>query len=281
LLIESLPLGASVKEWAAFESAVLGGSATCPPTVSLIELSHGLLSGKVAEEVEKHLAGCRYCAACYRGLTQAREGRQAAALEAMSDLLAEPWEDFPTSQPLTPTSAAPADSPVREFSGSLFTTFLRAAGPRDLLEKLRPALSEVLADVGLASGLADDFRQFVSRELEKRPQFASAGLSGWLEEFAREKLGLGALPRRMGPEDWYEVFVRCVLWRFPDGQDDVARVYAAARNAGMRSWKVDEQGLKKLAAEARVTDVALRQLLKKGRRSTEELARRLGPLAKA
>jgi hypothetical protein len=288
LLAESLVLGLSDGRWAEFEASVLGRTATCPPTVKLIELGRNLLSPSECEEMMQHVRTCPYCDAWHQGFTRPTDGPRGDSLETMRDLLATPWEEALTSEPLMPASTAnvPMDSPWSRFSfSSQSITITRMIGQEEMLL----ALPTLLEDVGLDPDHAKPFQGFLERKKEEMDsRFAAGNWPEWVEQYARQELGLKALPCRPRPEDW-----NSILWRFavrclegttllnPSmGEAGVVSwspsdLYRAMREEPMpSSWPLDDRYVQNLASRVGTKDVEARKLLGKAMKLHQKLTHR-------
>ena len=278
LLIESLPLGANRAQWAEFEAGVLGRTPVCPSIPELIQLGRGDLPGERAQAIRGHAQDCPHCRAWCQGFAPAPDDPRAASVQRSQELAPAPSAVEEPEQPVA--AEAPSgpvaweDRPVANPSGTFNSTFMRFS-PRELIGELRDVLPELLADVGLAPARAESFRQFVLAQLEKDARFASAGLPIWLERFAREDLGLRALPAQLSTNDWEVVLLHCALrylarkppvrFNKQKEKEEAASFYRGVVEEGVQSWQHVGQSLNQLASRTGITREAARELLHEGK----------------
>ena len=277
--IESLPLGASRREWAELEDRVLGRTPDCPALVQLIRLRRDLLSPEDAGEVRRHAAECSYCGPWVRGFECPDDDPWLASLHRFQALPDEPpvAEDPKPTTPLDAPAYSFEDWSVPGYSASYASVFRYIKHPRQLLDALRPVLPELLADVGLSRDLADAFESFALDKDEQEWQEASAWLPRTLERFARKRLGLTALPCVLDQEGWKGVFTRCTLRYLalnPLMTHEADRAVAGSFYASLLAQGVVDlsqfaPGLQEqyrlAAVSAGIGEVEGRQLLAKGR----------------
>jgi hypothetical protein len=282
LLIESLPLGASNEQWAAFEERLLGHGPSCPPLVQLLQLRRGLLPPEQALPLQGHASSCPHCRAWVAAAR--REGETPAA---------NPPQQAPAPQHAPPAAAEvfPSANPALEdwsvpvHSGTFASAFRHVNNPRQLLEELAGVLPELLEDVGLSGDGAEDFKQFGLRLAEdKEWRQAAAWLPRTLERFAREALHLTGLPCVLDRDDWEAVLTRTAL-RYLKNKPQLVNTadpktvqsfYGQLLERGIESWQqavsaelpparsLEEQ--RRLAAETGVSEVEVRELVRQGKK---------------
>jgi hypothetical protein len=305
LVLESLPITADSEQWRQFEAQVLGRTEGCPATTKLIDYLCDPGTDKTGEVAFHLQSGCRYCNSWYRGYTRPPEAEPMAAVQEVLRRHAVPVSAEPESvgQPVAPettTAPQPAEAerpalwPWSEESQSLAHSFMRADDPQ-AIRALRPFLSNLLDYVGLDRELEGQFARFLDRQVQVPP----SGLPGWLDQFAREDLGLRALPLRLRPKDWKRAFLRLALdylasnpprERASVGLDRVQSVFDRVRQDPVRcaslyaeppDWETRDSELRKLAKEADLPVSEIRKLVfDDGHKYARTMARRYGPRQK-
>ena len=278
MFVESLPLGASRREWAELEYRVLGRTPACPPVVQLIQLKRDLLSPEAARELRKHAAGCTHCSLWGAEPPDDGDPRLASLrrFEALTDMTPPEGDAEPT--PFREGQVGSfEDWPVPGHSGTFASAFRHVNHPRQLLEALHEVLPDLLADVGLSRDSNEAFQSFALDKDEQDWQEAPVWLPRTLERFARKKLGLTGLPCVLDQEGWESVFTRCTL-RYLARDPLVA--HEADRPVAVEFYKsllhqevIDLTSLEPVSGEqhrlaaktAGISEVVGRQLLLKGR----------------
>ena len=273
LLVESLTVLPCDPKWDAVEASVTGRTDKCPPMGRLIDLSRRLLSATESKLICDHEKGCPYCRNWLRRFRHAQDAPPAPPVDA-------------GPEPYVPVRP-PAIFVVPAHSDTFASTFGDVKHPMQLLQKLRPVLPDLLADIGLSRDLDGRFQAFARASIAHGCPEGTVWLPWILERFAREVLGPVGLPRVLNSEDWKIVLQRCAL-RYLALQS--ATEHLDPRAAGFYNHLLDRgpidwgllaplpQDQARLAEETDVSPDAVSELIRLGRRANRTL---MAPTRKA